>query len=109
MDEVTADVYSQGLRDAQQVQHKELSGALREMQKAEQRYYNAKGWCRGFFGPFSMLSHTLFQYFSIFFNMFGAFPRFWSCDAKCEKAYDKYNMAKRRVSAIETLTLLSFS
>ena len=41
--------------------------------------------------------------------MFGAFPRFWSCDAKCEKAYDKYNMAKRRVSAIETLTLLSFS
>lgn len=63
MDEVTADVYSQGLRDAQQVQHKELSGALREMQKAEQRYYNAKGWRRGFFGAFSMLSHALFQYF----------------------------------------------
>eukprot|EP00931_Biecheleriopsis_adriatica_P066549 TRINITY_DN40887_c0_g1_i1.p1 TRINITY_DN40887_c0_g1~~TRINITY_DN40887_c0_g1_i1.p1 ORF type:complete len:335 (+),score=67.28 TRINITY_DN40887_c0_g1_i1:92-1006(+) len=59
----TEESYKITLSHAQEVENKELISAIRAMQQAEDRYYNAKGW-------------------------------FWSCDDRCQKAYDKYSMAK---------------
>lgn len=70
VDTVSAESYSLGLRDAQEVSNKELQKALRHMRKAEDQYYSSKGW-------------------------------FWSCDDRCQKNYDKYNMARADVERVQ--------
>jgi len=70
VDEVTEETYALGLHQAQEVHDKELRAALRTMQKAEDHYYNSKGW-------------------------------FWSCDAKCQRAYDKYSMARADADRVQ--------
>eukprot|EP00440_Ansanella_granifera_P022867 gb/GFBE01024833.1/.p1 GENE.gb/GFBE01024833.1/~~gb/GFBE01024833.1/.p1 ORF type:complete len:303 (+),score=60.39 gb/GFBE01024833.1/:1-909(+) len=70
VDDTAREQYSVTLEHAQEVDHKELSQAIRAMQRAEDRYYNAKGW-------------------------------FWSCDERCQRAQDQYNMARADVDRVQ--------
>lgn len=72
VDDIARESYSMTLSHAEEVDRKDLSKALRELQLAEDRYYAAKGW-------------------------------FWSCDSKCQKAYDKANMARAEVSRVQRM------
>lgn len=67
--ETTQEAYAITLSHAQEVERGELSKVLREMNNAESRYYNAKGW-------------------------------FWSCDDRCQKMKDKFDMARGEVERV---------
>lgn len=70
VDETTRESYSMTLQHAEEVDRLELGKALAAERKAEDRYYNAKGW-------------------------------FWSCDARCQKAKDKHEMARAEVARVQ--------
>jgi len=70
VDDVTRESYGMTLSHAEEVDRQELSKAVRNMQRAEEKYTNAKGW-------------------------------FWSCDERCQKAYDKFNMARDEVYRVQ--------
>lgn len=70
VDDATRELYSVTVQHAEEVDRAELGKAIRAMQAAEDRYYNAKGW-------------------------------FWSCDRNCQKAYDRYTMARADVDRVQ--------
>mmetsp|Transcript_56877 Transcript_56877/g.123040 ORF Transcript_56877/g.123040 Transcript_56877/m.123040 type:complete len:297 (+) Transcript_56877:53-943(+) len=70
VDDATREAYQLTLDHAESVGSDELNKALRSVQRADEKYYNAKGW-------------------------------FWSCNDKCQKAYDQLNMAKAEAKRIQ--------
>lgn len=76
----------------QEVSNKELQKALRHMRKAEDQYYSSKGWPFGLNLSWEARFKTCV---AVTCSHGSQALRFWSCDDRCQKNYDKYNMARQ--------------